>query len=275
MHTSTFKGLSDDLVFKHVFSKKEILVDFLNSYFEFFGENKHVVDVTISTDDPIKGNKRKHKVYFGDIIAYLNTGEKVSIELYQHFGEKEFKKSLAYISRKFANQLERGQDYKEAKKVTGINIILHNHYKGNKNLVSDYIFRDRYDYTNESYEYLEMVLLNLDKINNIVYSKDNRYMRWLYMFKTTDRSKLREIAKGDEKMELAIKYMEDFLNDEEVQDVYDKITDIEDNARTEGVIEGARNNSIKTAKNLLKLGLSKKDISTATGLAIEEIESLQ
>ena len=30
-----------------------------------FHEKKRVVEVKASTDDPIKGNKRKHKVYYG------------------------------------------------------------------------------------------------------------------------------------------------------------------------------------------------------------------
>ena len=37
---------------------------------------------------------------------------------------------------------------------------------------------------------------------------------------------MRNIAKGDEVMEQALEFMEEFLNDEEIRNVYDKINDV-------------------------------------------------
>ena len=58
MLTKPFLGLSDDLVFKHVFSKEDVLTGFLNAYFAFMKEDKQVLSIKTSTDAPIKGNKR-------------------------------------------------------------------------------------------------------------------------------------------------------------------------------------------------------------------------
>ena len=82
MFTNTFYGLTDDLVFKHVFSYKFILIDFLNSYFQFTKQAKKVLRVRINTNAPINGNKRKYKIYYGDILAYLDNGEIISLEMY-------------------------------------------------------------------------------------------------------------------------------------------------------------------------------------------------
>ena len=272
MKTKEFVGLTDDLVFKHLFSKKEILADFLNSYYDFFHEKKRVVEVKTSTDDPIKGNKRKHKVYYGDIMVYLDNGEMVSLEMYNRFHEREYKKSLSYISRKFANQLEKGHDYEEAKKITGINIILKNYYLRNASLVSDYVFMDKYQYREIHNECLEMVLLKLDMISNIVYNQSRkRLIRWLRLMAAKSKKEMKEIAGSDEIMNKAIKYMEEFLNDEEIQDVYDKITDVEYYAKKEGRAE----NAMEIAKNLLKTKLTFAEIADVTGLTIAQVEALK
>ena len=78
---------------------------------------------------------------------------------------------------------------------------------------------------------------------------------------------IKRIGGSDEVIKQAIKYMEEFLRDEEIQDIYDKIADVEYNAEQAGII--------KTAKNLLKMNLSIEDISAATGLSKEEVEALK
>ena len=61
------------------------------------------------------------------------------------------------------------------------------------------------------------------------------------MIKAKDMNELKEIGKEDEVMESAIRLMEDFLNDEELQDEYDKITDIEYYTLEKGRKEGHEN----------------------------------
>ena len=284
MQTKTFLGLSDDLVFKHVFSKADVLTSFLNAYFTFMNEDKQVLKVTSSIDHPIKGNKRKYKMYYGDVLAYLNTDEIISLEIYKEFYLKDYKKSLAYISRKYSNQFERGRNYKSGKKVTGINIILNNHLKSPKVLMNDYVFIDKFNYQNMNNKYLEMVLLNIDRVNKIVYDKnEEKLIKWLRLIGAESMEELREIAKGEMEMEQAIAYMEDFLNDEEIQDHYDKIVDVAENAEqkgltkglTKGRTEGKRLANMKIAKNMLKKKYPIQDIAELTNLTIEEIENIK
>ena len=134
--------------------------------------------------------------------------------------------------------------------------------------MNDYCFIDKYDYQNSNDEYLEMVLLNIDKVSKIVYDEEEeKLIKWLRLIGAESMEELKEIAKGEKEMEQAIAYMEDFLNDEEIQDVYDKIVDVADKAE--------RKANINTAKKLLKMNLSIKNISEATGLSTEEIENLK
>ena len=78
---------------------------------------------------------------------------------------------------------------------------------------------------------------------------------------------MREEAKEDEVMERALQFMEEFLADEEIKNVYDKINDVERNVREE--------EKMKTAKNLLQLNIAIEDISKATGLSIQELKNLE
>ena len=76
-------------------------------------------------------------------------------------------------------------------------------------------------------------------------------------------------------MNKAIKYMEEFLNDEEIQDVYDKINDVEYYAKKEGKIEGEKSGILRTAKKMLQDNLSIDNIMKYTGLSKNEIENLR
>ena len=116
-----------------------------------------------------------------------------------------------------------------------------------------------------------MVLLNIDKVSKIVYDKEEeKIIKWLRLIGAESMKELKEIAEKDECMEQAIAYMEDFLNDEEIQDVYDKIVDVADKAEQ----KGKRSANINTARNMLTDGLSMDDIMKYTGLSIKEIENI-
>ena len=45
MPTKTFVNLTDDVCFKYIFSKEEILKDFINSFFAFINKKERVVKV--------------------------------------------------------------------------------------------------------------------------------------------------------------------------------------------------------------------------------------
>ena len=80
-------------------------------------------------------------------------------------------------------------------------------------------------------------------------------------------------------MERALAFMERFVNDEEVREIYDKINDVERDAKergmAEGQIEGRHSEKLEIAKNLLKMNLDIDSITQATGLTINEIEALK
>ena len=240
LKTEIFYPLTDDLCFKHIFSKEEVL--------------------------------------------------------------EEFNKSVSYITRIFSGQLERGKKYLDAKKVIGLNFINEN-YHDNNELVNDYGFINKVSLRSLEDECLEMFLIRLDLVRKKVYNNtEERFIRWLRFISAKDVLEMKKISEGDEVMEQTLQFMEDFLNDEEIRDVYDKINDVERYAKEEGIAqgkaegiaqgkaeglaqgkaeglaqgraEGEQQERIKTAKNMLRDGLNINNISKYTGLSLSEINAL-
>ena len=275
MKTKMIISLTDDICFKYIFSKEEILKDFLNSFFEFMGKKEKGVSIKSNTEAELFGSKYKHKVFYGDILVYTNTGSILSIEMYNKFQKEEFNKSISYLTRIFSSQLERGEEYQRVRKTIGINLMKGNYHYNNFYLVNDYGFINKLNYGGIKDECLEMYLIRLDLVKENVYNyNEKRFIKWLKLINAEGVEEMKKIVEGDEGMEQVLKFMEDFLNDEEIRNVYDKINDVEYYAKKEGRAEGRREGVIETAKNLLNMNMKLEDISKATGLGRQEIEVL-
>lgn len=88
MPTKTFVNLTDDVCFKYIFSKEEILKDFINSFFAFINKKERVVKVKTNTQKEMFGKKRQNKVFYGDILVYTNTKKILIIESIITFKKK-------------------------------------------------------------------------------------------------------------------------------------------------------------------------------------------
>ena len=226
------------------------------------------------------GTKRNKKIFYGDLMVYLDTDEIVSLEMYTTIREREFKKSLSYLARAFSDQLEQGEDYMLAKKVISINLMEENYHLNNFQMLNNYGFVNKFNYGRMKDEYLEMYLVRLDLVSKMVYNKhESRFLKWLKFIKAGSVEEMKKISEGDENMERALAFMERFVNDEEVRGIYDKINDVERDAKergmAEGQIEGRRQEKIEIARNLLEMNLDIVSITQATGLTKNEIEALK
>ena len=121
-------------------------------------------------------------------------------------------------------------------------------------------------------EELEMYNVRLDLVREKVYNvEEERFIKWLKLIKEGEIEEMKKIADQEKEMEDAVRFMEEFLADEEIRNVYDKIVDVERDAEERGEEIGI----IKTAKNLLQLNIAIEDISKATGLSIKELKELE
>ena len=257
MNIKIFKNLTDDICFKHLFKEEIFLSDFLNSFFDYIGVKKKVVDLKVTAESEMHGSKRNKKIFYGDILAYLDTDEIVSLEMYTYFREREFKKSLSYLARTFSDQLERGEDYLLAKKVISINLMEENYHLNNFQILNNYGFVNKFNYGRMKDEYLEMYLIRLDLVKEMVYNKtESRFEKWLKFIKAGSVEEMKRVAEGDENMERALAFMERFVNDEEVRGIYDKINDVERDAKERGMAEGLAEGKAKGLAEGLAEGIN-------------------
>ena len=143
-----------------------------------------------------------------------------------------------------------------------------NYHYNNFDFINDYGFINKRSYGRIKDEYIEMYLIRLDLVSDIRYTKrEERFIKWINLINARDTKEMEAISKGDEVMEETVKYVRRFLNNEDILEKYDKMNTLIDQAEYKGIL--------KTARNLLKLNVPDKDISTATGLSKEEIEALK
>lgn len=117
-----YESMTDDLLFKYLFTKEEIVTDFLNSLFSYL--SLETVNIKyIIPEKMMQAEKQNVKNFYGDIVLTLEDGEIISLECYNNFEIEEFNKSMAYICRLYSRQLKKNEAYKESKKVTSINIV--------------------------------------------------------------------------------------------------------------------------------------------------------
>jgi len=271
MHTNNFVTYTNDLCFKKVFSVKEILEDFINSFLKFMDIDESYEYSDIRFQSMIMPNSKNIKLYYGDIIITLSNGDIINLEMYKDkFTKRDFNKSLSYICRLYSNQLlKKEENYEDNKKVISLNLMKGNYSRNNGSLVNSYKLKK--DYTNKIVEgTLEMYLVRFDLSKKVSYNLFNeRFVKWLRLINSETIEEMREIAKGDQIMENSIRVVDEW-NKTHVYTWDDYVR--EQTSRAEYV--GREENTLEIAKNLLNIGISMKDIMQATGLSQEEIENL-
>ena len=81
IETQEFIWLNNDLVFKYVFSKKEIIKDFFNSYLKYIKSDLTISNVRVTKQKYIQNDNIKLHNYYLDIVLVLSNGKLVNIEM--------------------------------------------------------------------------------------------------------------------------------------------------------------------------------------------------
>ena len=279
VETKEFIWLTNDLVFKYIFSHEDILMDFLNSYLEFVGSDLRVLDAHITPQKYVQNDHIKLHDCYLDICVVLSNREIINIEMYNNFGMPECKKSLTYASMLYSHQLKKKEPYDNAKKVTSLNIMKGNFNEENNSLLNRYELINLKNHKKLLEDGLEMLLLRLDILEKEEYSKDkSRCIRWLKFMNAKDYEEAEEIAKGDKNLMSTVEMVRDFVSDPEVRSLFDRDKLKEESAELRGkevgIIEGKELGIIETAKNMLKKNCDINLISEVTNLSISEIKKL-
>ena len=272
---------TNDYVFKRIFGQKknsDILKDLLQAILP----NWNIKNVEPRQEVQLETDFITDKVCRLDILATLDDGTKVDVEMQMRNYNDIEARSLFYTTREYHRSLENGQDYIELPKSIGIWI-------SNFNVFSDEgpfheIVRLRRDYENQIFtDKIEMHYLQLPKFKQKCKRISNKLEEWLTFISFENMEELRMIE--NEKVKKAEEELEYLSGDEaerriaylrETAEIDRKfaMTAARDQGRAEGKSEGRAEEKIDVAKKMLEKNIDISLIIEVTGLTKEEIEKL-
>ena len=182
------------------------------------------------------------------------------------FRTRDYNKSLGYLCRLYSNQ-KRGIKSQKYKKVISLNLIKGNYKRENSEIVNGYSIKNKIT-NKEINDNIVMYLVRYDKVKEIPFRKDeNRFIRYLRIIGSDSVKEIEKIAKGDEYMEDAIKFLKEWnqTSSEENFKIWC------DELRDEGRIEGRA----YVAKKMLENGISIEEVSRITEIPIKDIMKLK
>ena len=198
------------------------------------------------------------------------------------------KRTLFYWGKLFNENISKGEDYRNLKKVITINILDFDYIDLEKFHTKFHLWED------EAKDYMltdlvEIHFIELPKFNRLEEKnlKEDKLQRWLTFFnKDISDERLRELMIMDNDIKKAEERLEYLSSDKETIEIYkarekslheraNMINGAKEEGLKEGVKQGIKQGVEKTAKNLLLIGMDLETISKATGLDIEEIEKLK
>ena len=272
---------TNDYVFKRIFGQKknsDILKDLLQAILP----NWNIKNVEPRQEVQLETDFITDKVCRLDILATLDDGTKVDIEMQMRNYNDIEARSLFYTTREYHQSLENGQDYIEIPKSIGIWI-------SNFNVFNDEgpfheIVRLRRDYENQIFtDKIEMHYLQLPKFKQKCKRISNKLEEWLTFISFENMEELKMIE--NEKVKKTEEELEYLSGDEaerriaylrETAEIDRKfaMTAARDQGRAEGRSEGKIEEKIEIAKKMLAEEMDINLIIKITGLTKDEIEKL-
>jgi predicted transposase/invertase (TIGR01784 family) len=267
--------LTDNFLFKAIFSKNEdLLLELLNSFPEFQEEKKIERLKVLNPELPKAEDIDKLSIL--DIHAEDISGNKFLIEM-QSQTEKYFEKRILYYwSKLYSKSLSKGSKYKELKRIYSINFTEFNFLK-TSNYHSLFHLREKTESEIILTEDLEIHIIELPKFHAELQRLNSDFESWIFVLKKGHELKGEEmntLTKKNPKLKKVFKeYKEYSLNPKnrnllEARKksilVYNTNIDV---VREEGKLEG----KLDTALDFLDFGMELKQVCKVTGLTEKQI----
>jgi predicted transposase/invertase (TIGR01784 family) len=219
-----------------------------------------------------------------DVLAVLENGDKVNVEVQlRNLGNMD-KRSLYYWSREFVKGLTSGHEYQEVPNVIAINILDYVFFQEVPDFHAVFhIWEDHHDI--KLTDALEIHFIEMPKFR-LIGERDveNDFLhRWLsYLDPKSPKELVEEVIKMDMAIQEAEMKMRTVTQDEESLRLYEMREKAQydwtsgvNHAKREGRAEGAIQKQIEIAKSLLSKGFPIDLIYETTGLDIDAIKNLQ
>ena len=283
---------TNDYVFKRIFgdeSNKAVLISLLRAVLQI-----EIKDITLLQQEiPRDGPDLKGAIL--DIVAQLDDGTRVDIEMQVKFQPDYIDRVLFYHGELFTIQFEIGKPHGKASKTIAITIVNDN-TDFFPHAHSIYVLAEhRNDPWHVLTDKLELHFVILSRIDEIEISKGNKELiLWMKFLVSRTREEMEPLAEQNECIDKAyqtLQYMsqdpeerirawsrEKFLWDQETRENTAREEGIEigekkgrEEGRKEGREEGREEGIIQTAKAMLAEGVDIEIVCKATGLKRTEL----
>lgn len=271
---------TNDVAFKKLFSKKERLMDLLNSIL-MLKEGVRIIDLEyIPLEQMPLFLEGKRSIF--DLKVSDELGRWYIIEM-QRKTEKDYLNRVQfYGSYTYVTQIEEGIKHKDLLPVIVISIIGTTVFPDDIPCISYHCFKE--DSTHKQYlKSLTYVFVELGKYKKEQVTTD--IDQWLHLLKCAHKEQEPPVEIQNDNILSAYNDLEQFRWSAQEHDAYVRsrlAAEAEEEAMEskyeKGVVEGEKRGKLKAslaiAKNLLANGLSRDAVATATSLELQEIEKL-
>ncbi|KFM95133.1 Rpn family recombination-promoting nuclease/putative transposase [Bacillus clarus] len=292
-------NLRIDFAFKQLFGTKgneEILIGFLNAILE---ESLDEPIVTLQLEDPhLHKSYEDDKLSILDLLATLENGTQVNIEIQLRNTHDMVKRSLYYWSKLYTSQMQEGMPYRSLRKTITINLLDFILFSNDESfhaigqLWNEKVQRILSD--DIEIHFVEIPKLVKQWREEKVNPWENAFVRWMLLLPAHEdehlTQTLEEIAMNqDPILQKAMNKWENMSHDSSFRTAYEarekvlldeqaKIAHAREEGLEEGLEkgreEGIEQGKIQLIRGMHKNGMSLEDIAKFTGLNTEEIRKL-
>ena len=277
----------EDIVFKRLFGSvgsENILRGLLEAILDIKIER---VELNLNKELIKKYVKAKKNIL--DVLARLEDGTLINIEMQMATDKSIEKRSLDYWSDLYTMQLEKGEKYENLRKTIAIWILDEDYFKNLKEYHNVFKIKEKNTNNDMYFKDFELHFLELNKLRNSDILKPKKLDFWMWFIDHTNKELVEMAYKSEKEIEEAVEKLRELSSDKMITMImkaedrkerdmlarldakYEAgIEEGEKRGKKEGIIESKK----EIAKKLKAKGLSIKEISEMTELSEEEIEKL-
>ena len=285
--------LSNDFIFKKIFAQDENnseLIDLLEAILDIKIEKVEV------KNPELPKNAMDEKASILDIKAYVNDDTIIDIELQVKNEYNITERSILYLSKLVAGQMEVGEDYIKLKKSVSIVILLFNYFETNtyhnvahmkfeKTKEEKYVEMGYKEEQEVAIPKLEMHFIELPKFIMKNGGTKTKLEQWLWLISGRE-DKIKMAEKGNVQLKKASEKLDKMNLTESERELYEAremglflqkigLANAEEHGYQEGQKDGINRNKKEILRKLLMKNSSDKDIMELLEVSKEELEKMK
>ena len=280
--------LTNDYAFKRLLGSEEnkpLLQDLLECILDLTPQQ--VLDLEFM-DKELTKEEFSDKTGILDVKLKLADGTVIDIEIQASWNASFVKRTLFYWAKMYTADFKAGESYGSLHKCITINIIADG-FRLNDAIHSEYLLQEKTAHTVLT-DVLEVHFLDLQaakkaKEEGKAAGKQGQLINWLRFIGATNKEERKMIATMSPVLQMLNEKIDVLTLSPTERKLYESrmklksdITTISETQFSAGVerglAEGSRQKALETARNLLVIGLSIENIAKATGLTVQEVETL-